>query len=53
MRIQYPKCAYSPYREFNPIKNDAYILVEVSIGIFSVTSLLGFVGREATTITRA
>ena len=25
-RVQYPKCAYDPYRKFNPIKNDVYIL---------------------------
>ena len=30
-RVQYLKCAYDPYRSFNPIKNGVYILVEVSI----------------------
>ena len=29
-RVQNPKCAYSPYRKFNPIENGVYILVEVS-----------------------
>ena len=29
MRVQYPKCAYGPYRLCNPIKNGVYILVEV------------------------
>ena len=37
MRVQYPKCAYGPYRSFNPIKNGVYILVEVSIWIESVS----------------
>ena len=26
----YPKCAYGPYRKFNPVKNGVYNLVEVS-----------------------
>ena len=30
-RSLYPKCAYGPYRKFNPIKNGVYILVEISI----------------------
>ena len=30
MRVQYPKCAYGPYCELNPIQNGVYILVEVS-----------------------
>ena len=24
-RVQYPKCAYGPYRLFNPIQNGVYI----------------------------
>ena len=31
MRVQYPKCAYGPYRWFNLIQNGVYILVEVFI----------------------
>ena len=30
IRVHYPKCAYGPYREFNPNKNGANILAEVS-----------------------
>ena len=31
MRVQSPKCAYDPYRKFDPIKNGVYNLVEVSV----------------------
>ena len=30
MRVQYPKCAYDPYCELNPILNGGYFFVEVS-----------------------
>ena len=33
MRVQYLQCAYGPYCKLNPIKNDVYILVEVSFYI--------------------
>ena len=33
MRVQYPKCAYGPYRLIKSDKNGVYILVKVSVYI--------------------
>ena len=33
-KVQYPKCAYGPYCELNPIQNGVYIYVEVSFSYF-------------------
>ena len=46
-RVQYPKCAYGPYRLFNPIKNGVYILVEVSIEFQCIkkTSIYRIIGN--------
>ena len=42
MRVQYPKCAYCPYRKFNPIKNGVYNLVEVSVLNIKTSARVGY-----------
>ena len=43
--LQYPKCAYGPYCKSNPIKNDLYILIEVSFYISTTWRLSLMVER--------